>query len=331
MRIVKKTIVAMAMALVAWGATAHAADLVIGISFDALENDIWKSIATTFQSDATDLGKRLGRGVQVRIVVADGDVGRQNAQSLDLIGLHPDVIFFAPKDSKAIVSSIRAAEAAGIPAITYMRDSASDAAVRPTTFLGLDAMQQGYSTAKALFATMKKDGVAARVINVMGDLGDENAVLRSKGLKLAAQEDGATILQDVPTGWNPDRALSGLAAALQIHPDATAVFVASDHLIQGVKTAMERADHWAPQGDKRHIYLGSQDVFPVAIAMIRDGYIDADTVYDVGQITKKAMDVVAAIVAGQHVDPTYMVPGRVATRENIDSLPDLWSRALVKQ
>ena len=105
---------------------------------------------------------------------------------------------------------------------------------------------------------MKSDGVKAKIINVMGDL-DENAVLRSNGLKKAAEEAGAKVLQDVPTGWNPDKALSGLSAALQAHPEATAVFVGSDHLIQGVRTAMERADRWAPRGDAKHLYLGSQD------------------------------------------------------------------------
>lgn len=310
----------------ALGGSANAADLVVGYSVDALENDIWRSVVTLFEADIALLGEKLGKDIEVQLVVADGDVGRQNAQIRDLIGLEPAVIFIAPKDSKAIISSIAAAQAQNIPVVTHIRDSDPDAPVRPTAFLGIDAFHQGYSTATELFAMMQADGVDMRVINVMGDLGDENAVLRSEGLKKAAGEVGAEILQDVPTGWNPDKALSGLSAALQAHPDATAVFVGSDHLIQGVRTALERADRWAPNGEEKHMYLGSQDVFPIAIDMIAEGYIDADTVFDVGVISKQAATVVEMLLAGQEVEAIYANEGRVATKANITDLPDLWSR-----
>ena len=305
---------------------AQAQDVLVGYSMDALENDIWRSVATLFEADMQALGEEIGRDIEVQMVVADGDVGRQNGQIRDLIGLQPDVLFIAPKDSKAIVSSISAAERQGIPVVTHIRDSDPEASVRPTTFLGIDALHQGYSTAKEMLAMMEADGTQAKIINVMGDLGDENAVLRSRGLKQAAEEVGAEVLQDVPTGWDPDKALSGLSAALQAHPDATAVFVASDHLIQGVRTALERADRWAPRGEANHMYLGSQDVFPIAIDMIGEGYIDANTVFDVGLISKQAAEVVGKLLAEEPVDPSYAVEGRVATAENIAELPDLWSR-----
>lgn len=306
--------------------SANAADYLVGYSMDALENDIWRAVAEMFEADVKALGESMGKEIEVQMVVADGDVGRQNAQIRDLIGLQPAVLFMAPKDSKAIVSSIAAAQNQGIPVVTHIRDSDPDASVRPNTFLGIDAFHQGYSTAKTLFEIMAEDGVEPKVINVMGDLGDENAVLRSNGLKKAAEEAGAEVLQDVPTGWNPDKALSGLSAALQAHPEATAVFVGSDHLIQGVRTALERADRWAPRGDDKHMYLGSQDVFPIAIDMIAEGYIDANTVFDIGVISKQAAEVVGKLIAGEAVEPSYAMEGRVATAENIADLPDLWSR-----
>jgi ribose transport system substrate-binding protein len=312
----------------AWGTApaAHADEVLIGYSNDAMLNDIIVAQSKGFEAEMAALGKKLGKDIKVKLVSADGDVGRQNAQIRDLIALHPAAIFVFPKDSKAIVSSISAAEQENIPIIMYRRNSDPHASVRPTSFMGLDTFDQGYSTAKELFGQMKKDGVEARVINVMGDLGDENAVLRSAGMKKAAEEDGATILQDVPTGWDPDKAMSGLSAALEAHPNATAVFVASDHLIQGVSTALKRADRWAPRGDKKHMYLGSQDVFPVAISMLSEGYIDANTVYDLGMVSKKASDAVDDLLAGKKIDQEYLVKGRVATPENIATLPDLWSR-----
>ena len=305
---------------------AQAEDILIGYSMDALENDIWRSVASMFEEDMQAMGEEMGRDVTVQMVVADGDVGRQNAQIRDLIGLRPDVLFIAPKDSRAIVSSIRAAQAEGIPVVTHIRDSDPEAPVRPDAFLGIDAFHQGYSTTQEMLNIMEEDGVEPRIINVMGDLADENAVLRSEGMKTAAGEAGATVLQDVPTGWDPDRALSGLSAALQANSDATAVFVASDHLIQGVRTALERAGRWAPRGEEDHMYLGSQDVFPVAIPMIEEGYIDANTVFDIGVISKEARATVEALLAGEEVEPIYANEGRVATRDTIGEMDALWSR-----
>ena len=307
-----------------FGGAANATGYLIGYSMDALENDMWRAVASMFEADVKALAESMGKDIEVQLVVADGDVGRQNAQIRDLIGLQPAVLFVAPKDSKAIISSIAAAQRQGIPVVTHIRDSDPDAKVRPDSFLGIDAFHQGYSTGTKLFEIMKADGVKAKIINVMGDLGDENAVLRSNGLKKAAEEAGAEVLQDVPTGWNPDKALSGLSAALQAHPEATAVFVGSDHLIQGVRTAMERADRWAPRGDAKHLYLGSQDVFPIARDMIADGYIDANTVFDIGVISKQVAEVVGKLINGQAVEPSYAMEGRVATADNIADLTDLW-------
>ena len=87
---------------------------------------------------------------------------------------------------------------------------------------------------------------------------------------------------------------------------------------------MERADRWAPRGDAKHIYLGSQDVFPIAIDMIADGYIDANTVFDIGVISKQAAEVVGKLIAGEAVEPSYAMEGRVATADNIADLTDLW-------
>jgi ribose transport system substrate-binding protein len=325
----KRSLCAALMATgLAWGAApaAHAEEILIGYSNDAMLNDIIVAQSKGFEDEMAALGKKLGKDIKVKLVSADGDVGRQSAQIRDLIALHPAAIFVFPIDSKAIVSSISAAEQENIPIVMYLRNSDPHASVRPTSFIGMDTFDQGHSAAKALFDQMKKDGVEARVINVMGGLHEENSVLRSAGMKKAAEEAGATVLQDVPTDWDPDKAMTGLSAALEAHPNATAVFVGGDHLIQGVSTALKRADRWAPHGDKKHIYLASQDVFPVAIGMISGGYIDADTVYDLGLTSKKAFDAVSDLLAGQKIDPEYLVKGRVATPENIATLPGLWSR-----
>ena len=58
--------------------------------------------------------------------------------------------------------------------------------------------------------------------------------------------------------------------------------------------------------------------------MIADGYIDANTVFDIGVISKQAAEVVGKLIAGEAVEPSYAMEGRVATADNIADLTDLW-------
>ncbi len=61
---------------------------------------------------------------------------------------------------------------------------------------------------------------------------------------------------------------------------ANAFFCASDWILPGVEQAMRELDLWYPYGDPRHLYFGSQDVYPRGFTLIKEGYIDVNTAFD---------------------------------------------------
>ncbi|HYF75199.1 MAG TPA: substrate-binding domain-containing protein, partial [Candidatus Nitrosocosmicus sp.] len=155
---------------------------------------------------------------------------------------------------------------------------------------------------------------------------DENAVNRDKGLKKAAQEMGATIVQDVPSEWNPDKALSGLSAALQAHPDATGIFVASDFLMPAIQSALERAKKWAPYGEKGHIYLGSQDVFPSGAKLLKEKIIDVNTAFDIWPMSTSAIDTIIKLVEKKPIEnKDILIKGRLFDQNNINTETNVWA------
>jgi len=298
----------------------------IGFSFASKEGVIYQAFEDYIKKAAEEYGAANGVNMTFTFTVADADVGKQASNIEDLISQQPDLIVMMPQDSKAIVASIKAAHAAGVKVMTYNRAASPDAEEQADAHVGLDSVDQAYTTAVELINRMKANNLEPKIINVMGDLRDENAVNRDKGLKQATEELGAVIVQDVPTDWNPDKALSGLAAALQAHPEANAVFVASDFLMPGVQAALERAGKWAPSGDPNHMFLGSQDVFPSGAKLLKDGYIDVNTAFDIWPMSTNAVEIIDKLVKGEAIENTnVLIKGRVVTADNLEELENLWA------
>lgn len=266
------------------------------------------------------------QNISLSFTHAYASVPKQLADIRASILKKPDILIIMPEDSKSVLPLIGEAHAAGIKVIVYNRQTDPDPILRPEVYIGLDTVDQAYTTGIALIKLMKEEGVPARIINVMGSPGDRNALNRTEGLKRAVAELKAAIVAEVPTEWKPEQAESGLDAALSSHPEATAVFCASDWLISGVEKSLKKAGRWAPHGKPGHFYLGSQDVYPNGESLIRSNYIDVDTAFDIWPMTTMLVQSILSIGNGKTMSQNvFLVPGRVVTASNIETMNDLWS------
>ena len=259
--------------------------------------------------------------------VAEQDATKQATQITDLITQQVDLIICYAQDSTAIASSIEEAKAAGIPFLMW--DRAADTAVtQPDAFIGLDTVAQAYTTGVALFERMKQEGVEpTAVISIIGDLADQNALNRIAGFKQAADEYGVEIKQEVPSEWDSDKALAGFSAAFQANPDCNCVLIASDFIITSVQSVLESAGKWIPNGEEGHIWVGSQDVYPVGLQFIRDGYIDYDGAYDLKAMAEALAPVAYGMLKGEAPEnASTAVVGAVIDQSNVDTTEGLWSR-----
>src|SRR5205814_1240860 len=84
----------------------------IGVSVLTLTNPFFKEIADTIKTEAAQ------HGYEVVVVSGEFDVARQQNQVRDFIVRKTAAIVLTPCDSKAIASSIKEANAAGIPVFT---------------------------------------------------------------------------------------------------------------------------------------------------------------------------------------------------------------------
>ena len=306
---------------------ALAEDITIGLSWNSKTQPLERAWEDYMKAEAELQGAAAGKTIKWVINVADADPSRQASNIEDLITQGVSVIVARPEDAGAIGASIRAAEAAGIPFITFDRASAN---AKPTAHVGGDSYDQALTTAEAFADLLGKQGVVGQCIELQGALTDINAVNRSKGwTDVDAKRDEISTLVQVPTEWNPDLFRSGLANALRANPDANCAFIPSDFAITAVQAALEEAGRWAPAGDPKHFWLATQDLLPVAVPLMEGGYIDVSTTYDAYKHAEELVRVVLAINAGTDLGcgpDGCLAKGRVVTPETIATTENLWSK-----
>ncbi len=297
------------------GAAGAKKKVVVGMAWPGMQDAVW----STSKELLEQLAPKSNPPIELVFTAADMDVAKQASDVKDLISRKVDVILVFPIDSKAISASVKDAHDAGIPVMAFLRQVHLEAKYQADVFVGIDAKWQQYSSAKTVFEKMKKNGVPIKgILWVSGDLRDENSRLRGIGLQEAAKEYGAKVLQDLPANWDPQQAAAVLAPALKAYPQANVLAVASDVMMSGVQQVLKDADKWYPQGNPKHMYYSSVDVFAIGIEMLRTKYLDADTLFDVKGMCQKAIELMPRLAAGEKFTKDIMIQGPVYTPDNVD-------------
>src|SRR6266542_899471 len=89
--------------------------LTIGVAFETLQTEFWVASLDAFKAE---LAKRNMKMIQA---IADGDANRQIEQVRNFITRKVDGIVIVPKDAKACIPIIKAANAANIPIVLFNR------------------------------------------------------------------------------------------------------------------------------------------------------------------------------------------------------------------
>jgi len=167
------------------------------------------------------------------------DPARQATMIEDLIAQQVDVIVINAVDPAAVVPSIEAAVAAGIPVITHNANTNEEGQQYIETFIGTDSVQQGFTVGRMIVDALGGEG---NVVIVSGNPGQTDVVNRIAGLEQAIEGTNITILDEQPAGWSKDRALTVTQDMLTRYPDIDAIFALDDPMALGALEAVKAAD-----------------------------------------------------------------------------------------
>jgi len=291
----------------------------IGISFETLQTEFWVAALRAFQTELA------GRNIQMLQAVADGDANRQIEQVRNFITRKVDGIIMVPKDARACIPVIRAANAAGIPIVMFNRPAAeSDAR---STAVVADNLTLARETVAFLVAEARRTGGKHKALHLIGDLGDINAIGRRDGFEAAVKDatDLIEVVARVPTEWNNEKAYAGVVNALQKHPDISLIFSPSDLHLPSIASALRNAGKWHKRGAPGHVILGGFDGDATAYQMLVDGYLDATGVQDVFFEVQACVQAILDARAGKAVPATILDPGFVIHAANLqEKAPRMW-------
>ncbi len=270
----------------------------IGVSLLTLQNPFFKVIGDNISAEAAK------HGYDTLVVSADNDVARQSNQVKDFIVKKAAAIVLSPADSKAIVSVIQEANAAGIPVFT-VDVPCNESGVKIVTQVATDNFGGGKEAAQAMIEALKGQGGKIGVLDLKQV---ESCILRVKGFKEVLDAHNAKaaqkieIVSELDGGGAKDKGYKAAEDMLQAHPDLVGIFAINDPSALGARGALEKA------GKAANVVIIGFDGQPEGKQAIKDGKIYADPIQFPD---KMGVEVVRAFLRhskGEELPPQMLIP-----------------------
>lgn len=275
--------------------------IVIGYSVQDLGNQYWQLVAQGVKDRAAELGN-----IDVIVLDARTDPGRQLAQVEDLIQQKVDVILLSPWDPDPGGSCVEAANKAGIPVIVL------DVGVNSgkiETFIVSDNLKGGELAGE--FVAQKLGG-KGKVAHIQCQLGYVIPALRGEGFTNVMKKYGIEIVAKQPADSQRSLGMKVMEDFIQAHPDLNAVFCENDEMALGALEAVKAA------GLQDKIIVVGFDAIPDALCSIKNGGLAATVAQKPYEIGKMGVDAALKVLKGEKLPETIYVPVELVTPENVD-------------
>jgi len=217
--------------------TAQAEGLKIGFSQVTLQSPFYVQLRNGAEAAAKAGGDTL------IFLDANGDVSKQNNNIQDLITQGVNALIINPVNPDAVVPSLEAAKAAGIPVITVDRSINGEGV---TAHIGRDNKAMGKLVGEAVVKKLADAGVqGAKIIEIQGDAGGAVMMDRRDGFHAAIEGSGHTIVEGPYAEYIRSNAVTAMQDLLQANTDVKVVYAHNDDMALGalqVLTENNRSD-----------------------------------------------------------------------------------------
>lgn len=172
---------------------------------------------------------------------ADQDAAKQQQQAESALASGAGVLVLDPVDGRAAVSIVSAANAQGVPVVSYDRLVAGgDLAY----YVSFDNEKVGMLQATAFVTALEERGEAGGgILIVNGSPTDGNAILFRQGAHRVIDATGLEVLAEFDTpDWSPDKAQDWVAGQIAQYGDRiVGIYAANDGVASGAVAALRAA------------------------------------------------------------------------------------------
>ena len=273
--------------------------LKIGVSISTLSNPVFITLKNELQKYSDK------KGSKIIINNANNDTSKQNNDVEDLIQQKVDAIIVNPCDSSAISTVIQKANDAKIPVICI--DRGADRGTVVST-VASDNVAGGKMAANFL---IKKLGLKAKIAELQGIPGASATRERGEGFDKIADKK-LDIVSKQTAQFDRAKGLSVTENILQAHHDVKGIFSQNDEMAVGAARAVKAS--------KKNIIIVGFDGTNDALKLIKSGQITATIAQQWDKMADTSLDAVYDYYQGKTVKKNNLVPVRLITKENVDSM-----------
>lgn len=298
------SVLALSMGL---GHVAHAEGLKIGFSQVTLQSPFYVQLRDGAEAAATAGGDTL------IFLDANGDVSKQNNDIQDLITQGVQALIINPVNPDAVIPSLEAAAAAGIPVITVDRSVNGGGVV---AHVGRDNKAMGQAVGAAVVARLAADGVeGAKIIEIQGDAGGAVMMDRRDGFHAAIEGSGHTIVKGPYAEYIRANAVTAMQDLLQANPDVKVIYAHNDDMALGALQVLT-------ENGRNDVLVSGVDGLSEALENMASGggYV-ATALNDPQYLGDVTIQAAREAAAGQEV-PAFIDAGtKAVTPENVGDFP----------
>lgn len=275
-----------------------AKDLKLGVSISTTNNPYFVAMKDGLDKFAGE------KKVSLKVADAQDDAARQADDIQNFISQNVDAILINPVDSKAVVSSIKAANSANIPVILIDRGSEGGDVL---TTVASNNVEAGKMAAEFV---VKELGEKAKAFELSGVPGASATVDRGKGFNKIAKTK-LDILSSQSANFDRAKALNTAQNMIQGHKDVQVIFAQNDEMALGAAQAVKSA------GLKDILIVGI-DGQPDAHDAIKNGDITATIAQQPAKMGEIAIQAAIDHYQGKKVKKTTVSPIYLVTKETVD-------------
>lgn len=275
-----------------------AEQLVIGMSFQEMENPYFITMNEAVQEAADAVGAKL--------IVTDAkhDVNKQTSDIEDMIQKGVKILLLNPTDSKGIETAVVTAKEAGVVVVCI--DAQANGPI--DSFVGSKNFDAGYLAGKQMAKDLGEKGKVA----ILNGIPVVPILERVKGFEAAMKEYPNMEIVDNQNGeQDRAKAMSVTENIMQTTPDLNAIFSVNDTGSLGAVAAIESANE--------EVGVYSVDGAPEAVKAVLEGKIFKCTVaqYPRDQV-RIGFGIALAKYLGANVPDSIPVDVKALTKENAE-------------
>lgn len=275
----------------------------IGLSMNTQTNPFFVDVKDGVQKAADE------HGIELFVTDAQDDPSIQMKDIENLITKKPDAIIIDPCDSDAIVASVEACNAAGIPVFTMDRQSNGGEVI---AHIGYDAIKSGRIAGQYLVDTL---GGKGNVVEIQGIMGTNVAQDRSKGFNEVMKENpDMKIVAMAVANFDRAQAMTVVENILQANPKIEGMYCANDEMLLGALEAVEAA------GRKDEIVMIGCDAIDDTVEALKAKRVDATIAEPPFFLGKAILNTAVEHLNGKTIEKNVILDNSLVTQENVNSL-----------